>query len=158
VNSFNINTVSGPSSRKDGKSRRPVWPVVSVFLFCIVLFGYRAAVEKDSANREQTSFGTIIKCEERGRGHENYCQYMFPVGDQQYTGVSKADQGAEFGQTATVYYDSQDPQVSSLENFSQQSRNDIRFVYLLLLALAATVGFIVWDRAPTKPEVDINGN
>jgi uncharacterized protein DUF3592 len=148
VNVFNINTGSSPSSRGDGKSRRPLWPLVAVLLFCIVLFGYQAAVEHDSANRQQTSFATIVQCEQRGRGNENYCHYTFPVGDEQYTGVSKADQGLEFGQTATVYYDSQDPRVSTLENFSQQSRKHMRFVYLLLLALAGTVSFILWDRAP----------
>ena len=154
----NTNTVSGPSSRNNGESRRPLWPVFSVLLFCILLFAYQAAIENDPASRQRTSFGTIVQCEERGRGHENYCHYTFPVGDEQYTGVSKADQGAEFGQIATVYYDSHDPQVSSLENFSEQSRNDIRFVYLLLLALAAAVSFVLWDRAPTEPKFNVNGH
>ena len=145
-----FNRVSGPRSRSDGKSRRPLWPFVSFLLFCIVLFGYRAAVENDSASRQQTTFGTIVQCEQRGRGHENYCDYTFPVGDEQYAGVSKAGQGAEFGQTAMVYYDSQDPQVSALEDFSEQSRESMRFVYFLLLTLAATVAFILWDRAPHR--------
>jgi hypothetical protein len=96
-----FNSVSGPRSRNDDKSRRPLWPFVSVLLFCIVFFGYRAAVENDSASRQQTSFGTIAQCEHRGRGNENYCHYTFPVGDEQYAGVSKAEQGAGFGQTAT---------------------------------------------------------
>ena len=104
----------------------------------------------DSASRQQTSFGTIVQCEQRGRGHENYCHYTFPVGDEQYTGVSKAGQGAKFGQTAIVYYDSQDPEVSALEDFSKQSRESMRFVYVLLLTLAATVAFILWDRAPHR--------
>jgi hypothetical protein len=149
VNFFN--SVSGPRSRNDDKSRRPLWPLVSFLPFCIVFFGYRAAVENDSASRQQTSFGTIVQCEERGRGHENYCHYTFPVGDEQYAGVSKAEQGARFGQTAMVYYDSQDPRVSALEDFSEQSRKSMRFVDFLLLALAATVAFILWDRAPYRP-------
>jgi hypothetical protein len=119
-------------------------------LFCIVLFGYRAVVENDSASRQQTSFGTIVQCEQRGRGNENYCHYTFPVGDEQYAGVSKAEQGAGFGQAAMVYYDSQDPRVSALEDFSEQSRKNMRFVYFLLLTLVATVAFILWDGAPHR--------
>jgi hypothetical protein len=149
VNLFN--RVSGPRSRNDGKSRRPLWPLVSFLLFGVIFFGYRAAVENDSARRQQTSFGTIVQCEQRGRGNENYCHYTFPVGDEQYAGVSKAGQGVGFGQTAMVYYDSQNPQVSALEDFSEQSRRSIRFAYFFLLTLAATVAFILWDRAPHRP-------
>jgi hypothetical protein len=147
VNFFN--RVSGPRSRNNGKSRHPLWPLASFLPFCIVLFGYRAAVENDSANRQQTSFGTIVQCEQRGRGNENYCHYTFPVGDEQYAGVSKAEQGAGFGQTAMVYYDSQDPRVSALQDFSEQSRKNMRFVYFFLLTLVATVAFILWDGHPS---------
>jgi Protein of unknown function (DUF3592) len=145
VNFFN--RVSGPYLRNDGTSRRPLWPLVSFLLFCTIFFGYRAAVENDSARRQQTSFGTIVQCQQRGRGNENYCHYTFPVGDEKYEGVSKAEQGLEFGQTAMVYYDGQDPQVSALEDFSEQRRKSMRFVYFFLLTLAATVTFILWDRA-----------
>jgi hypothetical protein len=149
VNLFNINRVSGPGSR-NGKLRRSLWSPVSVLLFCVVFFGYRAAVENDSASRQQTSFGKIAQCEQRGRGHENYCHYTFPVGDEQYAGVSEAEQGSRFGQTAMVYYDSQDPRVSSLEAFSEQSRKSMRIVYFTLLALAGIVAYILWDRAPNR--------
>ena len=96
-------------------------------------------MESDSASRQQTSFGTIVQCEQRGRGNANYCHYTFPVGDEQYEGVSKAEQGAEFGQTAMVYYDSQDPRVSALEDFSEQRRENMLSVYFCLLTPAATV-------------------
>ena len=117
----------------------------------MVFFGYHAAVENDTASRQQTSLGTIGQCEHRGRGRENYCHYTFPVGDEQYAGVSKAKQGAEFGETTMVYYDRQDPRVSALEDFSAQSRKNMRLAYFLLLTLAATVAFILWDRAPYRP-------
>ena len=108
-------SISGSSS-KDG--RKSLWPFFSLLLFCIVFFGYRAAVENDSASRQKASLGTIGQCEERGRGHENYCDYTFTVGDDQYTTVNKAARGVGLGQTVTVYYDSQDPHVSALEDFS----------------------------------------
>lgn len=149
MNFLNINRISSPRSN-DGKSRLLRSPVISALLFCIVLFGYRAAVENNSASRQQTSFATIVGCEQRGRGHDNYCHYTFLVGEEQYAGVSKAEQGVGLGQTAMVYYDGRDPRVSALENFSEQSRENIHFLYFLLLGLAATVAFILWDAAPQR--------
>jgi hypothetical protein len=108
-------------------------------------------LENDSASRQQTSFGTILQCEHRGRGNDNYCHYTFPVGDEQYEGVSKAGEGLGFGRIATVYYDSQDPGVNALENFSEQSRANVHFVYFFLVTLAGIVGFILWNRAPYRP-------
>jgi hypothetical protein len=135
-------------SRDDDKSRRSLWPLIFFLLFGIVFFGYRAAVQNDSASRQQTSFGTIIQCEQRGRGMDNYCHYMFPVGDELYSGVSNAEPGVGYGQKAKVYYDSQDPWVSTLEDFSEQSRTSMHFACFLVLALAATVAFTLWDRSP----------
>ena len=131
-------------------SQRSLWPFLSVLLFGISFFGYRAAVDNNSASRQKASFGTISQCEERGRGHENYCHYTFPVGDEQYAGVNRAESNAEFGQTVTVYYDGGDPSVSALEDFSEQSHKDVRFVYILLLVLVASVAFVLWDRAPGR--------
>src|ERR1700735_1188107 len=85
------------------------------------------------------------QCEERGRGH---------VGDDQYTAVNKAEGGVEFGQTVTVYYDGQDPQVSALEDFSEQSRHDLRFVYIPGAVLAAVVALVLWGRAPSGETSD----
>ena len=75
---------------------------------------------------------------------------MFYVGDERYTGVSEAERGAAFGQTAIVYYDSQDPRASALEDFSEQSRTSMRFVYFFVVTLAVTVALILWHRAPHR--------
>jgi hypothetical protein len=137
-------TISGSPSQKSW------WPFLSFVLFGIIFFGYKAAVHHDSATVQQTSPGTISQCEIRGRGHEKYCHYTFAVGDQQYMGVNKAEPDAGFGQTVTVYYDSRYPSDSALEDFSEQSRKDLRFVYILLLALVGTVAFVLWDRASVR--------
>lgn len=134
--------------------QRSWWPFLSFLLFGVVFFGYRAIGHRDSATAQQTSFGMIIQCEIRGRGHDNYCHYTFPVGDHQYMGVSRAKFDYEFGQTVTVYYDSRDPSVSDLEDFSEQSRNDLRFVYILLGVLVFTVAFVLWSRAPVTKKTD----
>lgn len=141
-------TISGSPSQQSW------WPFLSFVLCGIVLFGYRAAVHHDSATVQQTSLGTIIQCEIRGRGHDNYCHYTFPVGDQQFMGVNRAEPDVGFGQTVTVYYDSRDPSVSALEDFSEQSRKDLRFVSIFLVVLVFTVAFVLWDRAPDRKTSD----
>jgi hypothetical protein len=130
--------------------------VVALYLFLAALFlAFRATGEKDTASRQQTSFGIIAQCERRGRGGvDDYCHYTFPVGDEQYIGVNQAASGLEFGQTVVVYYDRQDPGVSALEDFSEQSRNNMRFVYIFLLALVATVAFIIRNGAPSREPSD----
>jgi hypothetical protein len=123
-------------------------------LFCIVFFGYRAVVESNSARRQQTSDGIIAQCEVRGRGHKNYCHYTFPVDDEQYTSVNQAEPGTEFGQIVTVYYDSQNPNVNALEEFSKQSREDRLFVCICLVVLPGAIAFTLWDRAPYRQTSD----
>ena len=141
-------------SKNDGKSRHPLWKPVPFLVFVVLFFGFRAANESDTASRQQTSFGTILQCEERGRGHENYCHYTFPVGDEQYTGVNQASSERGFGQIVVVYYDLQDPGVNALEDFTEQSRKNRQFVYIALLVLAAVVAFILWDGAPIRKTSD----
>jgi len=119
-----------------------------------VFFGSLAAKQNDAAGRQQTSFGTIGQCEHRGRGDENYCHYTFSVGDEQYIGVNQAASDLGFGQTAMVYYDRQDPTVNALEDFSEQSRKNTRYVAILLFVLAAIFAFLLWDRAPYGEAAD----
>jgi hypothetical protein len=137
-------TISGTPPQKSW------WPFLSFVTLGIVLLGCVAAADYDLATRQQTSFGTATQCETRGRGHENYCDYTFPVGDRQYSGVSRADPEVVFGQTVTVYYDSRDPSVSALEDFSERCRQDLRFVYVLLVVLVLTISFVLWNRAPDR--------
>jgi hypothetical protein len=131
-------------------------PVLALYFLSAALFlAFRATGEKDTASRQQTSFGIIAQCERRGRGGvDNYCHYTFPVEDEQYIGVGQAANGLQFGQTVVVYYDRTDPGVSALEDFSEQSRKNMRFVYIFLLALAATVAFIIRNGAPSREPSD----
>ena len=141
-------------SKNGGKSWHPLWKPVPFLVFAALFFGFRAVNQNDAASNQQTSFGIIGQCEHRGRGNENYCHYTFPVGDEQYTGVNQADSELGFGQTVVVYYDYQNPGVNALEDFHEQSRKSRRFVYILLLALAAVVAFILLDGAPTRETSD----
>jgi hypothetical protein len=145
-----LHRLSG-SSRNGGRSW---WPFIFFSLSCIVFCGYRAVIESGTAARQETSFGTIGQCEERGRGHENYCGYTFSVDDERYKAVNKADRGVEFGQRVTVYYDRQDPRVSALEDFSEQSRRDLRLAYIFGVVLVVVVPFVLWGRAPSGKAPD----
>jgi hypothetical protein len=138
-----------PQPKNDRKSKSSLWSAVP-FLLAACFLGFRATNEKDTASRQQTSFGIIGQCEHRGRGNENYCHYSFSVGDNGYIGVSQAASGVLFGQTVVVYYDRLNPGVNALEDFSEQSRKNMRFVYILLLALVALVAFLVWNRTPYR--------
>jgi hypothetical protein len=128
---------------------------VIYFSLLATFFGFRAANQKGTASREQTSYGTIMQCEHRGRGNDNYCHYLFPVGDQQYESVSKASQDAAYGQTVVVYYDDQDPGISTLEDFSEQSRENEIIFYILLAVIAAFVAFaFLWDGGSNRENSD----
>lgn len=135
-------------------SQKSWWPFFSIMLFCIIIFGYQTAVHHDSSTTQKTSLGTVAQCETRGRSHDNYCHYTFLVGDQEYAGVSKAEPDVEFGQTVTVYYDSRDPSLSALEDFSEQTRTDLRFLYVLLVVLVVTLTFVLWGRASDRKTSD----
>jgi hypothetical protein len=137
------------TAEKDaGMPRSRLWGFVIFTIACIVFYGHSAIVENDTATRQQTSFGTTDQCERRGRGYENWCHYSFAVGDDWYRGVSQTYPEVTFGQTVEVYYDSQDPRMNTLEDFSGQSRKDERLVYILLLVLAAAGTFILWNEEP----------
>jgi hypothetical protein len=128
-----------------GKPRSRLWGFALITVACIVFYVHLAITENDAARRQRTSFGTTSQCERRGRGLENWCHYSFAVGDNWYRGVSQTYPEVTFGQTVEVYYDSQNPRMNALEDFSAKSRKDERFVYILLLVLAATGTFILWN-------------
>ena len=130
------------------KPRFRLWGFVLFTIACTVFYCHLAIVENDTAKRQQTSFATTHQCERRGRGNENWCHYSFAVGDEWYKGVSQAYPEVTFGQTVVVYYDSQDPRVNGLEDFSVKSRREERFVYILLLVLAVAGTILLRDEAP----------
>jgi hypothetical protein len=143
-----------PRSKNGGRSWHPLWKPVPFLVFAVFFFGFRAVNQNDAAGNQRTSFGTIIQCEHRGRGNENYCHYTFPVGDEQYTGVNQADSELGFGQTVVVYYDYQNPGVNALEDFTQQCRKSKNIVYILLLVLTVVVAFIFLNGTPSRQTSD----
>jgi hypothetical protein len=131
-----------------GKPRSRFWGFVLITVACIVFEGHLAIIENDTAKRQQTCFGTTSQCERLGRGRENWCHYSFAVDDNWYRGASPTYPEVTFGQTVEVFYDRQNPRMNSLEDFSAKSRKHERFVYILLLILAATGTVMLWNEEP----------
>jgi hypothetical protein len=53
-----------------------------------------------------------------------------------------------------VYYDSQNPAMNAFEDFSEKSRKDRNFAYMLLFVVAALVAFILYAKATYRDESD----
>jgi hypothetical protein len=95
---------------------------------------------------QRTSFGTITDCERSGRSGY-FCKYVFPVDGEEYKGGDRVDSYRMFGQIVMVYYVSQEPSVSALEEFSQKSHRDRNNAYFFLLMIATLPGFILYSKA-----------
>lgn len=104
----------------------------------IVVFTSRAARENTTANVQRISDGVITQCE-RGSREGIYCSYMFAVGEDQYIGSSSASSFRPFGETVTVYFDADSPEINALESFGEQARRDRDIAYALLLAVGVLV-------------------
>lgn len=120
-------------------------PFVSIALFGGLIVANRAVRENEAASSQQTSFGMITDC--RSHRSQNYCSYTFPVDGEQYLGNGPADTEIHFGERVLVYYDSRDPSMNGLEDFSQRGRKDKDFVYILLLVVGAFTAFVIYSIA-----------
>jgi hypothetical protein len=137
-----------PRSKSDWTSWGTLFKTVLLLLGALLL-GIRAERASDAAKREQTSFGVVTECEHHARAG-NYCHYTFSVGDERYIGADPAVSEVEFGHTVQVYYDSQDPRMNSLEDFSAESRRDKKFIYILLFAIGAFAAFVMYSLATNR--------
>ena len=138
--------------RDDNTSRHPLWVVVSFLMVCVIFLGHRAVVENNSATRQKTSFGTIAQCE-----YPRTWKYKLAVTTHFQLAMSNTRVSTKLNQmrdSATFWWfitTSQDPNVSALEEFSDQSRKDKRFVCILLLMLASNaLPFAFGTGRPTR--------
>ena len=137
-----------PRFKNNWKSWHSLWWAIPL-LFCIFDFASRAARENDAEAVQRTSFGTITDCERSGRSGYS-CNYVFLVDGEQYPGNDRADSYLLFGKTVVVYYDSQNPTMSALDDFSRKSRRDWNFVYILLFMIAALVALALYPKATDR--------
>jgi hypothetical protein len=77
---------------------------------------------------------------------------VFPIDEEQYAGYSRENSYHLLGQTVVVYYDSQNPTITALEDFSGKAKKDWTFVYLFLLMIAALVGSVLYSKATDRKD------
>jgi len=66
----------------------------------------------------------------------------------QYSGKrSAATTDVTVGDRVLVYYDSQEPTMNALEDFSEMSHRERNFVYILLTVIGAFVAVILYSKA-----------
>ncbi len=115
------------------------------FVLGVLLVAPRAAREQAAATSQQTSQGVVTAYD---RSDHNQCSYDFSVLGRRYSGRSSADTtDVTVGDHVLVYYDSQDPTMNALEDFSQMSRRDRGFCYFLLIVTGVFVAVVLCARA-----------
>jgi hypothetical protein len=115
------------------------------FVFGILIVASQAVREARAASRQQTSQGVVTAYD---RSDHNQCSYIFSARGTHYTGRRGADTtDVRVGDHVLVYYDSQDPTMNALEDFSQMSRRDQGFCYILLFVIGVVAAFVLYSRA-----------
>jgi hypothetical protein len=105
----------------------------------------QAAREQAAATRQQTTPGIVTGYD---RSDHNQCSYDFSVLGRQYSGRRPADTtDVRVGDHVLVYYDSQDPTMNALEDFSAMSRRDRGFCYILFFVIGVFAVVILCARA-----------
>ena len=137
-----------PRSGSNWTSWRSLFKTIPLLLG-VLFFAYQASRENDAATRQQTSFGILTDCQRSGRGG-NRCSYTFSADGEQYIGSSSVATDGKFGDTVEVYYDSQNPTMNALEDFSERSHKARNFVYILLLVTGAFWAFILYSIATNQ--------
>ena len=108
----------------------------------------QAVREYSAAKRQQTSLGTVTGYD---RSNHNQCSYRFTANGRQYNGMrSAATTSITVGDRVSVYYDSHDPTMNSLEDFSEMSHNDRGFVEMLLIVIAAFAAVIFYSKTTSN--------
>jgi hypothetical protein len=110
-----------PRSKDDWKSWRSL-VITFPFIIGVFLVAPQAMRENTAATRQQTSQGIVTAYEPY---NHNECSYTFTANGRLYSGIrSAATTDVRVGDRVLVYYDSQDPTVNALEDFSEMSHND----------------------------------
>jgi uncharacterized membrane protein YhaH (DUF805 family) len=146
-----LSWISTPRSKNDRKSWHPLWSAVLVLLFVIFILAFQVAQENKAASLQETSFGIISDCDHSARGGY-HCHYTFRVGEKQYAGVSSSTDYLYYGTTTVIYYDSQNPDMNSLEDFSIKSRKDRRAIYIFMLIVVTCFAIILYSKSTYREE------
>jgi hypothetical protein len=115
------------------------------FVFGVLVVWSQATREAEAASRQQTSQGVVTAYD---RSAHNQCSYTFSVLGRAYTGRRSADTtDVTVGNHVLVYYDSQDPTMNALEDFSEMSHRDGSFCYILIFVIGVFPVIILYAKA-----------
>jgi hypothetical protein len=115
------------------------------FVFGVLIVGSEAAREAKAAGRQQTSQGVVTAYDP---SDHNQCSYTFSVLGRPYTGSRSADTtDVTVGNRVFVYYDSQNPTMNALEDFSEMSHRDRSFCFILIFAIGIFPVIILYAKA-----------
>ena len=136
--------ILAPRSKNDWRSWRSLL-ITFPFVIGLFLAVPQAIRENAAATRQQTTLGTVTGCEP---SNHNQCSYAFTANGRQYTGKRPAaTTDITVGDRVLVYYDSQDPTMNALEDFSEMSHRDMGFAEMLLFAICAFAAVIFFLKA-----------
>jgi Protein of unknown function (DUF3592) len=115
------------------------------FVFGVLIVAPQAVREAKAASRQQTSQGVVTAY---NRSDHNRCSYTFLAFGRQYAGRRGADTtDVSVGDHVLVFYDSEDPTMNAIEDFSQMSRRDSGFCYYLLFVIGGVAAFVLYSKA-----------
>jgi len=136
-----------PRSKNDWKSWRSLvitFPAIVGMLFVAP----QAVRESRAASRQQSTEGRVIGYE---RSNYNQCRYTFSVHGRPYGGMRSAlTTDVTVGDRVLVYFDSQDPTMNALEDFSAMSQRDKGLCSCSSLSLAVSLALFSTRRQHTQ--------
>jgi hypothetical protein len=136
-----------PRQKIDWQSWRSLF-ITFPFVIGVLLVAPQAVRENLAASRQLTSQGTVTAYEP---SNHNHCSYTFTAKGRLYSGTrSAATTDVRVGDRVLVYYDSQDPTMNALEDFSEMSHNDRGFAEILLFVIGAFSVVILYSKATTR--------
>jgi hypothetical protein len=104
--------------------------------------------EAEAASRQQVAQGIITS---HHPSDHNRCTYTFSVLQKLYSGAdSAARPDVTIGENVLVYYDSLNPQVNSLDDFSKQAGQNEGAAALCLCLIGVFVGVVLYSKAQHK--------
>jgi hypothetical protein len=110
------------------------------FVVALIFTIYAAHKDASVAVREQKAEGVVTVCEP---SNHNQCRYRFMFLGRSVEGISGwVGDSPSVGQHVTVFFDPEDPETSSLEDYGASSRRERGFAPICMLGILTVVVII----------------
>ena len=133
-----------PRSKEDWKSWNSLFLALPLVFGTLVFTIPKVLQDDGAAKRQQTTTGTVTAYD---RSNHNQCQYVFEVQGKRYGGMGSVPTGtASVGEHMQVYFDSRDPAINSLRDFSSTTRGDESMGAFLVLGICGFTVLIIYGK------------